>query len=141
MATKDELVIRWLEEPADAACALCKSDKKKKFKNGPVVSLVSGGLVCPRCAAKNNKNLWNVCSSYARYLIERNWEPPIDDLQLGDLNLEEPIIPETYDTEFLKIDKYNDLHVPEYEPIFNEVDKCLRCANTFQPKNDPKSNK
>ena len=65
MANKEELVIRWLDEPVDVACALCKSKKSKKFKKGPVVSLVGGELVCPKCAVVYNKNLWNVCSSYA----------------------------------------------------------------------------
>ena len=46
-----DLVIRWLEEPVEAACVLCKSKKLKKFYKGPVVSLVSGELVCPMCAA------------------------------------------------------------------------------------------
>jgi len=37
MENKGELVIRWLEEPMDMACTLCKSGKKRNFKKGPVV--------------------------------------------------------------------------------------------------------
>ena len=34
MENKGELVIRWLEEPMDMACTLCKSGKKRNFKEG-----------------------------------------------------------------------------------------------------------
>ena len=132
MANKEELVIRWLEEPVDVACALCKSKKSKKFKKGPVVSLVGGELVCPKCAAIYNKNLWDVCSGYAQYHIERNWESHNYDLKLNDLTMKEPIVPEI---ELLKIDKYD-------EPLFKEEERCARCVHEkFSPRNGPKNTK
>ena len=134
MANKEELVIRWLNEPVDVACALCKSKKSKKFKKGPVVSLVGGELVCPKCAVVYNKNLWNVCSSYAQSLIESKWESHID-------NMKELIIPEIDDKALLKIDKYDELQFPEYEPLFKEEERCARCVHAFSPRNDPKNTK
>ena len=139
MENKGELVIRWLEEPMDMACTLCKSGKKRNFKKGPVVSLVSGELVCPKCAAMHNKNLWDVCSSYAESLRERDWITPIDDMQTCDLNLNDPIGLEKYDRGILKIDEYDDHLVSKYdEPFLNKADKCAGCAYTYQPKSDPK---
>ncbi len=139
MINKSELVIRWREEPIDASCALCERKKPMKFKKGPVVSMVSGELVCPKCAAMHNKNLWNVCSGYAESLRERDWETPIDDMQICDLNLKDPIGLEEYDPGILKIDEYDDHLVPKYDdPFLNNVDKCAGCAHPYQPKNDPK---
>jgi len=49
MENKSEMVIRWLEEPKDAACALCEGKKPMKFEKGPVVSmLISSRLDLPR---------------------------------------------------------------------------------------------
>jgi hypothetical protein len=135
MINKNELVIRWLEEPVDATCGLCKSGKKMNFKKGPVVSLISGELVCLKCAAMHNKNLWDVCSSYAEFLRERNWITPIDDMQTYDPNLNDHVGLEKYDRGILKRDEYDDHLVSKYdEPSINEADRCRRCAHEFQQK-------
>ncbi len=141
MVNKDELVIRWLEEPVDVPCALCKSKKSKKFKKGPVVSLVGGELVCPKCATKYNKNLWDVYSSYGRHLEDLDLKLPSDDLRLDKLDFKEPIVPEFDDKEFLKTDKYDDFQVPEYEPLFKEEERCARCVHAFSPRTGPKTTK
>ncbi|MCX6677405.1 MAG: hypothetical protein NTU95_05610 [Methanothrix sp.] len=140
MINKNELVIRWLDEPVDAACALCRSDKKRIFKKGAVMSLVSGELVCPKCAAMHNKNLWDVCSGYAESLREHDWETPNVDMQICDLNSNDPIGFEKYDRGILKIDEYYDHQELKYEDPFPDivVDKCAGCAHLYQPKSDPK---
>lgn len=144
MINERELVIRWLDEPMDAVCALCKSGKKRNFKKGPVVSMVGGELVCPKCAAMHGKNLWDVCSNYVRHLAEYDLEKydlerGIDYLPVDNINFEESINPEKYDEAFLEVNKY-DYH-PELnydDPLLNKVDKCAGCAYTYQAKSDPK---
>jgi len=132
-----DLVIRWLEEPVEAACVLCKSKKLKKFYKGPVVSLVSGELVCPMCAATYNKNLHDVCLIHAQCIREHDWEMPIDDLSLDGLNSMDPI--KLDDNAFSELDKYDAYQELRYdEPLLNRVDKCAGCAHTYQVKSDPK---
>ena len=109
MANKEELVIRWLDDPVEAKCAFCKGEKLRKFKKGPVVSVISGELVCPRCAVMNDKNLWDVCSRYAQYAIEHDQEMLFDDLKLDKIDLSEPISNTELDIDFLKADKMNQL--------------------------------
>ncbi len=135
MANKDEFVIRWLEEPVEVACALCEGKRPIKFKKGLVVSLVSGELVCPKCAAINSKNLWVVCSSYARYLIELDQERYFNELKLDTFDTKGPMISEIENIELPKMD-YQALS--DDSLIFYGEDKCMRCANTFKPRNGPK---
>jgi len=139
MINESGLVIRWLDEPLDAACALCKSGKKRNFKKGPVVSLISGDVVCPKCAAMHDRNLWDVCSVYGQHLAEYDLERGIDYSPVDNINLEDPINLEKYDEAFLVVDKYDDHPELKYDdPILNKVDKCAECAYTYQRKSDPK---
>lgn len=146
MTNKNEsgLVIRWLDGPMDAACALCKSGKKKNFKKGPVVSLVNGDVVCSKCAAMHDRNLWNVCSNYVRHLAEYDLEKydlerGVDYLPVDNINLKESLNLEKYDEAFPEMNKYDDhLELKYDDPLLNKADKCAGCAYTYQPKSDPK---
>ncbi len=141
MANNDELVIRWLDKPIDAACVFCKG-KEKKFDKGPVVSLVSGELVCPRCALAHNRNLLEVCSSYNRRLEEFDLKLDYDNLQLNKFDFKEPIIPDFDDKEIQKIN--DSKFLIDDTPIFDyeRDDKCKRCIHgSFSPRDGPKSTK
>lgn len=133
MANKDELVIRWLDEPVDAACALCESDKKRKFKKGPVISLVTGGLVCPKCAAKEHSELYGV---YSQYYASERWADidrslDIDNYPKFDLD----------DYPKFQLDDIPEFKLDNIEPLDMEIEdpfqpKCTKCIHTFQPKTD-----
>lgn len=142
MTNECELVIRWLNEPVEAACAFCKSKKPKKFEKGPVVSRISGELICLTCARKHNEDLWAICSNYRNMAIERNLEMNSYDL------IQKCQDPEDFlrysKTDFDPLQGVNlnddlklDIQSPDYDTPRFEMDvlgKCSKCTHTFQPK-------
>lgn len=137
MVNKDELVIRWLEEPVEAACGLCESEKSIKFKKGPVVSLISGELICQKCAAKEHLELHGVYMRYNTGFDQRfeefNQSLNIDNIPA--LSLKDYPVHQLDDIAEFKFDDIEPLYI-ETEDLFQY--KCAGCIHTFQPKNDPK---
>lgn len=149
MTNECELVIRWLNEPVEAACALCKSKKPKKFEKGPVVSQISGELICPTCAYKYDKNLWSVWSMYTCDPLGRNHKMNMDDLKckFGDLDdfIKNPkadldLFPAISMDDGLKLNLGAlDDSLPDFK--IDGLDKCSKCTHKFQLKGDSKSSK